>query len=70
MRVVAKAAARHALLAAIQAETAPDQIADFFEWRLNDQLRRFNASFVDFWSFDAAFCRTAIRTLPRGLEAR
>jgi hypothetical protein len=70
MSVFAKAAARHALLAAIQTETAPDQIADFFEWRLDDQLRRFNASFVDFWSFDAAFRGAAIRTMPRGPGAR
>jgi hypothetical protein len=60
----AKTAARDAFRAAIQTETAPDQIADFVTWRLEDQLHRFGESFINFWSFEPAFRQAAIRT-PR-----
>jgi hypothetical protein len=64
-RAFARTAARDALRAAIQTETAPDEIADFYAWRLEYQVRRFGESFVDFWSFDPAFRQAAIRTAPR-----
>jgi hypothetical protein len=64
-RAFAKTAARDAFRAAIETETSPDEIVDFFAWQLEDQLHRFGESFVDFWSLDPAFRQAAIRTAPR-----
>jgi hypothetical protein len=57
-------AARHAILAAIQTESSPEEALNLFEARLEDQLRRFSESFADFWSFDASFREAAVRTMP------
>lgn len=56
-------AARHAILAAVQTESSPDEAIAFFEARLDDQLRRFSGSFADFWSFNASFREAAVRTM-------
>jgi hypothetical protein len=57
-------AAHHAILAAVQTESSPEEALNLFEARLEDQLRRFSESFADFWSFDAAFRKAAVRTMP------
>ena len=65
----ARDAARHALLAALQTESSPEEAVAFFDWRLNDQCRRFVESFADFWRISAAFreaATQAIRGRPGG----
>jgi hypothetical protein len=59
----AKSAASNALRAALQTETTPDAVAEFFEWRLDDELCRFSESFIDFWGFDRSFRQAAKRTV-------
>jgi hypothetical protein len=43
----AKVAANDALRAALQTETTPEEIVEFFEWRFDDLICRFSASFDD-----------------------
>jgi hypothetical protein len=46
----ARCAARHALQVALQTESAPSEALAFFDWLLDDQLRRFSEGFVDSWA--------------------
>jgi hypothetical protein len=60
----ARHAARHALVVALQTETSPGEALTFFDWLLDDSLRRFTGSFVDLWGFDEPFREAAIKTMP------
>jgi hypothetical protein len=65
----ARDAARHALLAALQTESSPEEATAFFDGRFNDQCRRFVESFADLWRIDPTFreaATQAIRGRPGG----
>jgi|SRR6516164_7395854 hypothetical protein len=59
----ARDAARHALLAALQTESSPEEAVAFFDSRFNDLCRRFVGSFADLWRIDPAFHEAAIQAM-------